>query len=902
MTDHSIMVSDRETKPTDDGDWLNNAGLLVIGRLIVALFGWTGTIIIARNLDSETFGRFTFVFGLLGMMTIVTDLGLGRIALSGVMSDALSDSEDRRSFAGNYIILRSLLGLVGYAAALLFTIVAGYSSDIVTATAIGGLVVIVATASHAYELILQAHLRMGVVAASAVIGRIAQLGLITMAVVADGGLLLLIVPAIVAELVIATIKIPRAVRLQPMTYRARPSLWWPLLREAVPISIGTALATLFFRVDSIMLSKLADFTAVAIYGVAFKFVDLLHFVALSISAPVLTVLVRSWPDDPTTFRRTVERTVGIFAVLSGGLIVHFSLFAPETIELLYGSTYKSGATALQLLVAGEIIAFGSVVGLLILTATARHRPYPYIALAGLVVNVGLNLWAIERWGFEGAAVTTVVTETLVVLGMWFLVRRLAGPDSPSNAPWSVGASSLLRVLPAAALGLGAGAALDAVLPWFVAAVIAAGLYASACFFLYRTLYRTPPGAPTSYRTPPGTSTSYTTPTSYGSERSEFGDAEDGVPSGPIVVVGHSTSGSGAEHVLLRYVDSMLARGWSVRAACPEGFLSEQLRTRGMEPWIIPDLQLPPGPKPVATVTMAARWVRAAAIIRGRSAEDPRSASMVFVVNGLLALPAVRLAGRSRAALWLVHDVVVRRDLRLVVKLAGGGLAGAVGVSQAAAAFPSESGIPTSVVWNGTAWPVDPARLEIVGRPVIGINAMVTPWKGHDVLLEAMAELPGADLEILGGRFPKDAEYLKQLKARAEEPDLAGRVRFLGHRDDPLAAMRGWAVSVSASVEPEAGPLAVLEAMSLGIPVVATSHGGAVEVVGSSGILVTPGDPQAMAAALKRLITEPSLRRTCSISGRAAIAGGLTEEASSRSFLGMIQELAAVRESQGGSGR
>ncbi|MEM9650859.1 MAG: glycosyltransferase [Actinomycetota bacterium] len=844
--------------------WLGNAGSLVIGRLIVAVLGWIGTIIVARNLDTEEFGQFVFVFGLLGMMTIVTDLGLGRVALSGVMADR----EDRDRFAGTYVVLRSLLGLVGYVVAVLFTMVAGYSSEIVSATAVGGVVVIIATASHAYEIILQARLRLGVVAVASVVGRVAQLGLIAAAVVADGRLIVLILPAIAAEVVIAAIKVPRALRLQPMRYSVQPGLWWWLLKEAVPISLGTALATLYFRVDSIMLSKLADFTAVAVYGIAFKFVDLLHFLTLSVATPLLTVLVLAWPNRTRRFRMIVEQVSGLLAVWAGALVVGFWLAAEEVVVLLYGSQYIDAdagtATVVQLLVAGEIIAVASMVGLTVLTATGRHGPYPYIALAGLATNIGLNLWAIPRWGIIGAGVTTVATEVVVVVGMWRLVRRVPGLDLPPLRP-------LLRVVPAAAAGIAAGMAIDRIGPWPIAALGALMVYVGAVIAI---------GA---YR--PGTMLDIDDPLRDGPPPDDSDDGEDRPRSRPVVLVGHSRSASGAELVAVRYVDALLASGRTVRAVCPDGALADRLRDRGIEPVVIPELQLPQGPKPVAVVRLAARWIAAARILRHATADDDR-----LVVNGLLALPAVRLAGRAGAALWLVHDVVIRGDLRLVARASAKPLAAAAAVSQAAAAFPIALGIPTSVVRNGTSWPVDPAAPN-AGQPlIVGINAKITPWKGHHVLFEAMADLPDLELEVLGGRFPKDAPYLHSLRERAANPDLAGRVRFLGHSDDPLEAMRPWSIAVSASVDPEAGPLAVLEAMSLGLPVVATAHGGAVEVLGDAGLLVEPDDIEEMRDALRRLSTDAELRRRCSAAGRAAISGWLTRESSDQRFLAAVDAL------------
>jgi glycosyltransferase involved in cell wall biosynthesis len=141
-----------------------------------------------------------------------------------------------------------------------------------------------------------------------------------------------------------------------------------------------------------------------------------------------------------------------------------------------------------------------------------------------------------------------------------------------------------------------------------------------------------------------------------------------------------------------------------------------------------------------------------------------------------------------------------------------------------------------------------------------------------VLLEAVARLPKRDVivELVGGMLPSDEAYHLKLRARADQPDLRGRVRFVGHVADPLERVRNWAVSVSASVEPEAGPLTAIESMSVGVPVVATGHGGVVEVLDGAGLLVPPRDVDALAHSLDRLISDPVLRRECSQAGRRAV--------------------------------
>jgi glycosyltransferase involved in cell wall biosynthesis len=95
-----------------------------------------------------------------------------------------------------------------------------------------------------------------------------------------------------------------------------------------------------------------------------------------------------------------------------------------------------------------------------------------------------------------------------------------------------------------------------------------------------------------------------------------------------------------------------------------------------------------------------------------------------------------------------------------------------------------------------------------------------------------------------------------------------------------------------SVDPEAAPLVLLEYMSLGLPVVATDHGGTPEVIGDAGLLVPPRDPAALAAALATMVDDRALRERCRQAGRDAIAAGLTIEAQRAALADLLAEVAA----------
>ena len=129
-------------------------------------------------------------------------------------------------------------------------------------------------------------------------------------------------------------------------------------------------------------------------------------------------------------------------------------------------------------------------------------------------------------------------------------------------------------------------------------------------------------------------------------------------------------------------------------------------------------------------------------------------------------------------------------------------------------------------------------------------------KGHDVLLDAAASVlrrfPDAHFDIIGAGPERAA-----LEARAAALAIAGGVSFLGHCEDIPARLAAADLFVLPS-RSEAFPNAVLEAMAMGVPAIASAIGGLLEVIEDqrNGLLVPPGDAAALAAAIGALLADP----------------------------------------------
>lgn len=154
-------------------------------------------------------------------------------------------------------------------------------------------------------------------------------------------------------------------------------------------------------------------------------------------------------------------------------------------------------------------------------------------------------------------------------------------------------------------------------------------------------------------------------------------------------------------------------------------------------------------------------------------------------------------------------------------------------------------------------------------PVVGALARLHPVKNLELLIDSFAvlrrRLPAARCLIVGSGDPA---YETALRRQALRLGLDGIVVFAGFRRDVAAHLKLFDVLTLTS-HYEGLPRAIIEAYAVGCPVVVPRLPGIDEILrdGREGLLIEPGDPEALAAALHRLLADPTLRRRCAEAGR-----------------------------------
>ncbi len=317
--------------------------------------------------------------------------------------------------------------------------------------------------------------------------------------------------------------------------------------------------------------------------------------------------------------------------------------------------------------------------------------------------------------------------------------------------------------------------------------------------------------------------------------------------------------SGGEAQVFLLLEGLRKRGPTRRLVCPAGSGAEsEAHRRGIE---------------VTPVRMASdlSWAGVRGIGRALRRAGPELVHLhsgrATWLGGIAAWQASLPALTTRRM-----DRPVRRGWRTRF-LYGRALRGAVAISEAVARCLSEGGVPDAVI-RVVPSAVEPDRLHPqkprkAVRTELGLAGDATVLlavaslhdrKGLDVLLEALARLAQEGRRPvlwIAGEGPRRAA-LEQLAVRR---GVTGQVHFLGQRADVADLLGACDVFVLPSRREGLG-VAALEAMALGRAVVASCSGGLAESVQHerTGLLVPPGDPEALALALGRLLTDPALAR------------------------------------------
>jgi O-antigen/teichoic acid export membrane protein len=391
-------------------------------------------IVAGRVLGEVEFGKFAFALLLGGIFETTMDFGLHQVTIRAVARD-----KERAAALLQHTLAIKLVWAFGTLAALVIaaTLLRPEPDVRMACYLIGGSLVF-----RSYMLtirgVLQGLEHFGWDSLVVIADRGLLLALGVIALMGGGGLRGLAIGFVVARgIALAIAVLITQTRLGGVGFRYDRDVWRELHRTALPLGFFLVVLNLYSYVDGVMLGVLRTDAETGLYAAAYKIYEGFTYAPMAISAVLTPRLSALFLTE--RIRHRVLSLQGLLASAGLAVIVGGAGYALATpiLVLLFGAAYASATPAFRILCAGLPVVFVIWILHAIAISVDRERLLARTAVVGLLVNVGLNLFVIPKYGGSGAAMATVAGELVSAAMLTTGLRTAwssAAPASSTSSP------------------------------------------------------------------------------------------------------------------------------------------------------------------------------------------------------------------------------------------------------------------------------------------------------------------------------------------------------------------------------------------------------------------------------------------------------------------------------------
>lgn len=413
-----------------------NSLVQIGGKIVSMVIGLITIKILTVELGVEGFGGYTIILNFLLIFGIIADLGLYIVLTQEIATKNISKNNHDVS---NIFTLRTI-------AAITFIIIIGsivgmltnYDAEIKRLIVVGGLGMVFMSMTQVFVGVFQTHLRTDYIVIGETIARLMLMfGVIGLAYFGYFSLSNVVYVFILSNILQFAYTWFGVQKYYKVRLAFDIKYWKYLLKESLPLFIVIAFNLIYYKIDTLMLSLLKSQEAVGYYGVAYKILEILA-VFPGMFVGLLLPIFSSHYSQPTVFKKIIKKAMLTITSMAIPVLVGGILMADEAILIVADDSFSPSIIPLRILFGGIFCIFISNLLSHILIGAKLQKKIMLISVSGAFINVLLNLVMIPLYSFTGAAITTTITEMLVMILYFIQVKRYIGYiPTPSTFIWKV---------------------------------------------------------------------------------------------------------------------------------------------------------------------------------------------------------------------------------------------------------------------------------------------------------------------------------------------------------------------------------------------------------------------------------------------------------------------------------
>ena len=399
----------------------NNMSWLFVSQVIASICGFIWTILMARYLGVEKYGIIGFATSLTGILAIFLDFGIS----THIVRSISTDYDSAPKYLGNAIPLKSIFSVGTFILTLIILIIMNADKLSITVTLLFTIEMIINSFKGLLNGSFQAFEEGKYQGIGNTLSNLLLLLFILIAIFTDLGIYGITISYIIANLIALIYEYVVLNRhITKPKYELDKSFCKKITLLAIPFALANFFYTIYYSIDAVMLTNLIGAYPTGIYNASYKLISVLTVFYSVYIAVIFPAMNKFYKNDEKLLVISLEKSIKYFALIMIPLSIATVFYSLDIIRLIYGTAFDAASSALSILIWTVLLLFINGACTMLLQASHKEMTVTKIYGIAAVFNIGLNLFMIPLYSYNGAAITTVLSDLLILILLSYMIYKL----------------------------------------------------------------------------------------------------------------------------------------------------------------------------------------------------------------------------------------------------------------------------------------------------------------------------------------------------------------------------------------------------------------------------------------------------------------------------------------------
>lgn len=398
-----------------------NMSWLFISQIIASICGFIWTILLARYLGVSKYGVLSFAISFTGILTILNDLGIA----THIIRHISTDYDSANKYLGNAIPLKSLFSVITFGISLIILILMKCDPITIKITLLLTIHSCIGSMNGLFNGTFQAFEEGKYQGINNTIYNILLLLFILVVIFTDYGLF-----GIAFAYIIARIISTAYIYLALQKHIVKPKIEFDkifckkITIASIPFALSSLLYLIYYSIDTVMLTGLIGDYATGIYNASYKIISVLSVFYSLYIAVIFPVMSKLFKNDKKILKISFEKSVKYLTMITIPLAIGTMLYSSDIITLIYGHEFDAASTPLSILIWTVCFLFINGAAATLLNSSNEEITVTKVNAIGAIFNILLNFFMIPHFTYNGAAITTVLSDILILCLYIYIINKL----------------------------------------------------------------------------------------------------------------------------------------------------------------------------------------------------------------------------------------------------------------------------------------------------------------------------------------------------------------------------------------------------------------------------------------------------------------------------------------------